>query len=209
MSQYKTQWVIYLDADLYNTAYALANKPGNSTQSFLSYSGDNNSRPANGLVNGPVEAPIRLIIVGHGDERSTSIGNLSLTPSTLAECIAIWVGGIKIARVSLHMCCGGGNRGTATNANFPKFKVHPNASFGYKLASYCGQLTTDVTARTESVVAIFNSGHITTAENYGHRKISPDGVPERKAGAGDKIFFITDPASTLKRPIDPSFQFFP
>ena len=101
------------------------------------------------------------------------------------------------------MCFGGGNRGRAQGADAANFEVHPSNSFAYKLASYCGQLTKDITARTSSVGATFNAAHDSSAKGYGHRKIEVNDV-WRVSEAGDKVFFETNPASTFDKPINPS-----
>jgi hypothetical protein len=62
--------------------------------------------------------------------------------------IAVWLGGTKIKRISLHMCYGGGNRNRKAGGGV---EVRVKDSFAYKLASYCGELADDVTGRTLEV----------------------------------------------------------
>lgn len=201
-TRYDAQWVMYLDDDLKDTACALANKKGNVTVGGyrrVPYGSD--SVPTNALSGLVPNA--RLIVLGHGDEKSTSIGYKNILPETLAEWISIWLAGTRIKRISLHMCYGGGNRGAAVGSDHTNFSVSPFQSFAFKLAARCGAYAEDVTARTESVGAVFNSKHDTSAPNYGHRIIMADSG-NRNAGAGDKATFTTNMASRHDKPIDPS-----
>jgi hypothetical protein len=192
---YTAQIVVYLDADLQASASAIANKPGNVTVSFSRFPGGNADLPAAALQG--VIANMRLVIVGHGDPASTSIGNQDITPKHLAEIVAVWLGGVRIQRISLHMCHGGGNRGAAVGARVQNFQVHPQNSFAYAFASYCGALSVDVTARTESV----GTSVVPNSQGYGRHL-----VHGRKAGAGDKVFFATNALATIAAPQDPGMS---
>ncbi|MDI1260680.1 hypothetical protein [Aquabacterium sp.] len=196
---YAAQIVKYLDGDLEPTAKHIANKPGNTTASWGPYSGSSTQSPG-GALSG-VGADFRLVIVGHGDPQSTSIGNNNLSAKKLAEVVSIWLGGTKIKRISLHMCHGGGNRGSATGADVEQFTVRPQNSFAAKFASYCGQLTQDVTARTDSVAGTF-----TENANGGTTSFKRT-VGGRHKALGDKLVFTTNPQSTLNEPKDATRQF--
>lgn len=191
---YTGQIVIYLDDDLEPTARAIANKVGNTTVSWSRYSGTNTQLPAQALAG--VVANFRLVIVGHGDPGSTSIGNRDISPERLAQVVNVWLSGVRISRISLHMCFGGGNRGTATGHNSAQFTVRPQSSFAFKFASYCGQLAVDITARTDTVAG-FSGGEKGFTRTVGGRK----------SAEGDKLIFTTNVQSTLAAPLDPTMQF--
>ena len=98
-TRYAKQWVVYFDDDLKDTAKAVADKKGNVTVSLTRYGGGEDSLPSTAFAG--VVANSRLVILGHGDEKSTSIGYKNISAKTLAECIGVWLGKNKIERIVL------------------------------------------------------------------------------------------------------------
>jgi hypothetical protein len=196
---YQAQVVMYLDVDLEPTARHTAHKPGNKTLSWSLYSGGPDQLPA-AAVQGVV-ADTRLVIIGHGNPTSTTIGNRYLTPERLARVVDVWLGGTRIKRISLHSCYGGGNRGRAVGAQVGNFEVHPSNSFAFKFARYAGQLTVDVTARTDVV-----AGSVKTDDNDNTTSFQRK-VGGRRKAEGDKFVFTTSEASTIANPDDPTMTF--
>lgn len=100
----------------------------------------------------------RLIIVAHGDRRSTCLASGTASTATrwnaeqLARQVHGWLGGYSISRISLDACYSGGYRGPnavdESADEFNSWQVGPYASFAWKFASYLG-LAGDVTARTD------------------------------------------------------------
>jgi len=196
---YQAQVVRYLDADLEDTARHIANKPGNTTVNWAQYSGGADDLPGGPI--GGVVADTRLVILGHGDRASTSIGYRNLSAERLARVVERWLGGTRIRRISLHMCYGGGNRGQAGGSDADNFAVHPNTSFAYRFASYAGQLTVDVAGRTDVVGGRF------TEDLDGNTTSFYRTVGGRRKAEGDKVIFTTSPASTIQNPVNPTMAF--
>jgi hypothetical protein len=212
---YDTQAIVYIAADLKDNADTLQGKRVAAGDKTANYGGDIGSVEVSAVFHGPLltKLPIvycqensRLIILGHGDEDSTIIstaedGGLCFTPEQLAGKVDQWLGANRIKRISLHMCYGGGNRGTATgteaNREFYKgFKVLPNKSFAFTFASMVGGLCESVTARTEgtNMHRTVNSAKVVmNAERL---------VDGRHKGFGDKYVFITD-GGTVDHPVNP------
>jgi len=99
------------------------------------------------------------------------------------------------------MCYGGGNRGQATGSDVARFEVHPTNSFAYRFARYAGQLTVDVTARTDVVAGRFAAGIDGNTETF-YRTVGG-----RRKAEGDKVVFRTSQASTIDNPVNPTMTF--
>jgi hypothetical protein len=155
----------------------------------------------------------RLYIVGHGNPESTHImgttsgRRIQWDAVQLAEKIFSWLGDSIIARISLHMCFGGGNRsrirGSATRGSteslesyLSRFEVDPRNSFAYKLARHCC-LGRTITARTDVVAG-------TTTSRNGTIIDFSRTVGGHTTGAYDKATFTTVNGARPTNPIDPS-----
>lgn len=204
---YTTQAIICLASDLRESAEALQGKrvaAGDATgivnevnqwRSTVSY------YPMLALPN--LFTNSRLIIIGHGDAGSSYImgDGIQWDAKELARRARGWIH-TKINRISLHMCFGGGNRGTGGGANFGNFQIHPGRSFAFKFASYC-DFAQSVTARTErtNMVTSTTNGVLVTAR----REVGAPGA-KRHHGIGDKVVFLPN-GGTLDAPVDPRMQY--
>jgi hypothetical protein len=108
-------------------------------------------------------ADTRLTIHAHGDPDNPHEvlgGKGNWTAQTLARLVNALLGGYpvgkqpqrlqKIRRISLAVCYAAGFRGSAAPGAFGEYYLHPMRSFGWYFCSFCGQFTTDVTARTDT-----------------------------------------------------------
>jgi hypothetical protein len=226
--KYSSHWIICLDADLLDTANSLRAKRGLSGDSdkvvvVRSLSLSERSTPVDALSKSFPEVPFDhntlITILGHGDSGSTSISNRCITAKHLAACLAIWLGGVKVRRVSLHMCYGGGNRGSAFGHNESQFTVTPGRSFAARLASFCGQLVESITARTDVTRTVEHSTQYsngtkvltgvtrtvgpTQTDSFGRTIFSG-----RHHGIGDKVVFETNHRGTIENPEPASKSYF-
>jgi hypothetical protein len=209
--KYSSHWVICLDADLLPTANSLQAKrtlSGDADKCVVirSLSLSETSTPADALSKLFPEVPFDhdtlITVIGHGDAHSTSIGNRCITARHLARCLAIWLGGVKVRRLSLHMCYGGGNRGQAVGGNTSQFTVTPGRSFAARLASFCGQLVGSITARTDTTRTVQHfTNEVLTAV---HRTVGTG----RHQQEGDKVVFETNNRGTIETPEPASKSYF-
>jgi len=148
-----------------------------------------------------------LIILGHGDPDSTIIasgtsGGLTWMSEQLYTLLYSWLVpagkmAMRVQRISLHMCYGGGNKGNLATAGSAsrtsQFIVPPSKSFAQKFASIAGTLTVDVTARTDTtnMVPTTRGGTFVTAVRN---------VAGRHHGEGDKFVFTTVDGSSPTNP---------
>jgi hypothetical protein len=106
-----------------------------------------------------------------------------------------WLDNSIIARISLHMCYGGGNRGGAAGTNFGAFDVPPSKSFAYRFASYCN-VARSVTARTD----LTRMRVITRGDEF---ETALRVVGGRHKGLGDKVVFWTQ-GGNVDNPVNPT-----
>jgi hypothetical protein len=176
--------------------------------------------PINTLPQDYSNSQSRIIIVGHGDYESKCIhtaetNGQAWSPELLAEKISVWLGGRKVKHISLDMCCGAGNRGSAETPKDPgdlvqfsqflkSFEVHPTKSFAYKFAAVAGNLAEEVSARTYET----NTRVDYDMDPETEKLTVPTRVERRVAGRhhgfGDKFVFKTT-GGTLAKPQDPKF----
>jgi hypothetical protein len=221
--QYVSQAIVFIASDLEENARALQMKreaAGDTTVEFADLAPVAQSIVLQGPLIGTLplayrQPDSRLIILGHGDEDSTFIataeqGGSTYTPLQFTEVVRGWLGAnsgyvpMKVRRISLHMCYGGGNRGNARGntidrAFFEQFTKLPNKSFAYKFASMAGELADDITARTDDVaMSVYSRGdQFETARRE---------VGGRHKGFGDKFVFVTNPRATIKNPVKPTVR---
>jgi hypothetical protein len=222
--QYVSQAIVFIASDLEENARALQMKreaAGDTTVEFEGFDPFAKSIVLQGPLIGTLpwayrQPESRLIILGHGDEKSTFIataerGGSTYTPLQFAEVVRGWLGAnsnyapTKVKRISLHMCHGGGNRGSAegntlNRAFFEEFTKLPADSFAYKFASMAGELAVDITARTDDVGMreYYNhDGQFATARRE---------IGGRHKGFGDKFVFVTNPGATIKNPVKPTVR---
>jgi hypothetical protein len=208
---YFAQAIVCLAPDLKENAEAL--------QAKRTAAGDTRSMVFEGVQIGELPEDYRgqesrLIILGHGTEKSTVIctsrgGANPRTAEVLARIVSVWLtpagagSPARIKRISLHMCLGGGNRGgtrglhSLTNA----FDVPPENSFACQFASHAGNLTIDVTARTDDAQMRVETKGTTDVFVNAQRMIGPIG--DRHHAEGDKYVFVADPRSTPDKPLPP------
>jgi hypothetical protein len=213
-TRYDSQAILVLADDLMGNARTLQNKREAAGDLESAFSSNAKSRIFERvqITTLPLEyrqATSRLIVLGHGDEDSTIIasattGGLTWTPLQLHELLKAWMSSTgkeptRVQRISLHMCFGGGNRGTVpvpgSAGKTNQFKVPPSQSFAQKFASMAGCLTVDVTARTEAtnMVSTTSNNVFVTAERQ---------VGGRHKAEGDKFLFTTVAGSTPEKPVD-------
>ncbi len=213
---YSTQAVICLDSSLVTTAKGIQAKPRLSGDASGVLDGRTINRSVlymgGPIISLPAEyrlANSRLIIIGHGDEKSTVImGNgqrgtdFQWTPTQLARMVKYWLDGSVIKTISIRSCFGGGDRGgkhRSPGEDLGKYlgrmTVDPRKSFAYEFASRCGNAQ-QVTARTGEVETNtrFTGDANPLALDFEDRVVSfTQKVGGLRRGKAYKVVFTPDP----------------
>jgi hypothetical protein len=102
-----------------------------------------------------LDAESKITVIGHGDDDSQFLGDAKITPVNLVRLLSALAGRVKVKRISLMQCRGGGwmKRMPALGKAAPKFieKIAPGKSFGHEFAAHAGILAASITARTGDV----------------------------------------------------------
>jgi hypothetical protein len=202
--KYDRQGVLCLAADLSDTADSLWGKraaagESDKTHRVNMYGWRGGTATEAAFSDLPLNS--RLIILVHGDENST-VANGRYTPAQLAALVKSLLGGRRIQRISLHMCYGGGNKGTATGSNSSEFHTSPQDSFAQKFASIAGEFAREVSARTDVVSGLTYRDATTGAITNFQRTVG-----DRRKTEGDKLVFTVNSTSTLANPVQATRSF--
>lgn len=216
--RYVTQAIVLLAQDLSENADALQSKRVAAEDLQIKFGDDppiDKSRIFQGLQITTLEEEYRqptsrIIVLGHGDIDSTAImgdGGLQLDGKQFAQRMRGWLTApgykpSRVQRISLHMCYGGGRRGTAPvlgSSNAVGFAKSPVNSFAYEFARHAGELAVDVTARTARVRMNINSA-------VPFREVGEPDAPRRHKKEGDKFVFTTASGSTYAAPQNPEVR---